>query len=183
MTASRFTTPGCSTDDTQAKPSTTRSCSLPFEPKGGIDLKNVPTVMQMRKLWHGMLWWQIERFGTEVSFGKRIVQYCGDAERGVAGIITDKGVRVEANVILAADGLNSSSQAIVMPNGNKGMHSGRSVFRCAYPLGIAMADHLVKKGFEPREGKFLVVQTWLGPASHLVALRYFDSDGNDRQMM
>lgn len=151
--------------------------------KAGIDPNNVPMVMQMRTLWHKMLWRQIERFGIEVSFGKRVVQYFEDPERGVAGVVTDGGDRAEADIVLAVDGLSSSSQDIVMPNGNKGMRSGRSVFRCAYPLDLAMADPLVKEHFGPRDGKFPVVQTWLGPDTHLVALCYFDKDGNNGQMV
>jgi 2-polyprenyl-6-methoxyphenol hydroxylase-like FAD-dependent oxidoreductase len=151
--------------------------------KGGIDPNRVPMVMQMRKLWHKMLWNQIERFGIEVSFGKRVVQYSEDPERGVASVTTDKGERAEADVVLAVDGLNSSSQDIVMPNGNKSLRSGRSVFRCAYPLELAMADPLVKEYFGPWDGKFPIVQTWLGPDTHLVALCYFDKEGGDRQMV
>lgn len=151
--------------------------------KAGLDPKSIPMVMQMRKLWHTMLWRQVEKFNIPVSFGKRVVKYSEDAERGVASVVSDSGDRAEADVILAADGLNSSSQEIVMPNGNKGMRSGRSVFRSAYPLDLAMADPLVKEFFGPKDSKFPVTQTWLGPDTHLVALCYFDKNGNDKQMV
>lgn len=150
--------------------------------KAGIDPKNVPMVMQMRKLWHAMLWRQVRAFGIQVSFGKRVVQYFEDVERGMASVVTEDGNRIEADVILAADGLNSSSQAIVMPGGNKGVPSGRSVFRSAYSLDLAMADPLVKEFFGPKDG-CPVTQTWLGPDTHLVALRYFDKDGANGQMV
>lgn len=151
--------------------------------KAGIDPKNVPMVMQMRKLWHAMLWRQVQRFNIDVSFNKRVVKYDEDTDRGIASVTTDSGERAEADVILAADGLNSSSQAIVMPDGNKGMPSGRSVYRSAYPLELAMADPLVKEYFGPKDGKYPVTQTWLGPDTHLVALCYFDKEGNGGKMV
>lgn len=151
--------------------------------KAGIDPKNVPMVMQMRKLWHEMLWRQVERFGIEVSFNKRVVKYEEHADRGVASVVDDRGERAEADVILAADGLNSSSQDIVMPGANKGMPSGRSAFRSAYPLEVAMADPLVKEYFGPKDGKFPLTQTWLGPDTHLMALCYFDKEGNNGKMV
>jgi 2-polyprenyl-6-methoxyphenol hydroxylase-like FAD-dependent oxidoreductase len=151
--------------------------------KAGIDPDKVSMVMQMRSLWHKMLWHQVERFGIEVSFGKRVVEYYEDPDRGVAGVTTDNGGRAEADVVLAADGVNSSSQATVMPEGNKGLRSGRSVFRSAYPLDLAMADPLVKEYFGPRHGKYPDVQAWLGPDTHLVALCYLDKKGNNGQMV
>lgn len=151
--------------------------------KAGIDPKNVPMVMQMRVLWHTMLWRQVEKFNIEVSFGKRVVEYFEDAERGVAGVSTDQGERTEADVVLAADGLNSSSQQLVMPNGNKGTRSGRSVFRSAYPLHLAMANPLIKEYFGPKDGRFPITQTWLGPDTHLVALCYIDREGKNDQMV
>ena len=151
--------------------------------KAGIDPDKVSMIMQMRPLWHKMLWHQVERFGIEVCFGKRVVEYYEDSERGVAGVITDKGDRAEADVVLAVDGVNSNSQAIVMPDGNKGLRSGRSVFRSTYPLELAMADPLVKEYFGPRHGKYPDVQAWLGPNTHLVALCYLDKDGKNGQMV
>lgn len=74
-----------------------------------VDPNNASMVMQMRPLWHKMLWHQVQRFGIEVSFGKRVVEYFEDSDRGVAGVVTDRGERTEAEVVLAADGVNSRS--------------------------------------------------------------------------
>lgn len=149
----------------------------------GIDPNNASMVMQMRPLWHKMLRHQIQRLGIEVSFGKRVVEYFEDPDRGAAGVMTDDGERAEAGVVLAADGVNSRSRDIVMPNGNNDRRSGRSVYRSAYPLELAMADLLNKELFGPRDGKYLDVEAWLGPDTHLVALCNFDKDSNDRQMV
>ena len=118
-----------------------------------------------------------------MSFGKRVVEYFEDPDRGVAGAVTDHGERAEADVVLAADGVNSRSQDIVMPNENNGRRSGRSVYRSAYPLELAMADPLIKEFFGPRDSKYPDVQAWLGPDTHLVALCHFDKDSNDGQMV
>lgn len=71
----------------------------------GIDPNNASMVMQMRPLWHNMLWHQVQRFGIEVSFDKRVVEYFEDPGRGVAGVVTDQGDRADADVVLAADGV------------------------------------------------------------------------------
>ena len=149
----------------------------------GIDPNNASMVIQMRPLWHKMLWHQVQRFGIEVYFDKRVVEYFEDPDRGVAGVVTDHGDRAEADVVLAADGVNSRSQDIVMPNRNKGRRSGRSVYRSTYPLELAMADPLIKEFFGPRDGRYPDVQAWLGPDTHLVALCYFDKDGKNGQMV
>lgn len=118
-----------------------------------------------------------------MSFGKRVVEYFEDPDRGVAGVVTDHGERAEADVVLAADGVNSRSQDIVMPNGNNGRRSGRSVYRSTYPLELAMADPPNKEFFGPRDGKYPDVGAWLGPDTHLVALCHFDKDSNDGRMV
>ena len=130
-----------------------------FGPAGA---QNVPMAIQLRPLYHEMLYHQIDRFGIDVSFGKRVVEYFEDADRGTAGVVTDRGERAEADVVIAADGLNSRSQELILGGLHKGVPTGRSIYRVAYPLDIALADPTVQENFGLREGKFPFMQNFVG---------------------
>ena len=85
-------------------------------------------IMQLRPLFHRMLHRQVQRFDIEITYGKRIVEYYEDSERGVGGVVTDQGEREEADLVIAADGLGSHSQEIVLGGQGKGKPSGRSKY-------------------------------------------------------
>ncbi|KAK3652911.1 hypothetical protein LTR56_004859 [Elasticomyces elasticus] len=142
-----------------------------------------PMVMQLRPLFHRMLYNQIQRFGIDVSYGRRIVEYYEDADRGVAGIVTDKGEREEADLVIAADGLSSHSRDVVLGGQGKGKPSGRSIVRAAIPLETAMADPLVAEYFGLKDGKDPVMQPWMGPETHAMVLSYADKQGENKQLL
>ncbi|KAK5128566.1 hypothetical protein LTR85_003237 [Meristemomyces frigidus] len=149
----------------------------------GLSLHDQPMVTQLRPLFHAMLYHQIERFGIEVSYGKRIVKYYEDAERGVGGVVTENGEHAEADLVLAADGLNSHSQELVFGGQNKGKPSGRSIFRAAWDLDLAMADPVVKETFGLKDGRNPLMQAWMGPDTHAMTLSYVDKHGKNGQML
>lgn len=149
----------------------------------GLSADEQPMVTQLRPLYHAMLYRQTERFGIEVSFGKRIVKYYEDTERGVGGVITDEGEHAEADLVIAADGLNSKSQEFVLGGQSKGKSSGRSVFRAAFPLDTSMADPLVEEYFGLKDGKDPMMQNWMGPDTHAMTLSYVDKHGKNGQML
>ncbi|KAK3112012.1 hypothetical protein LTR53_012154 [Teratosphaeriaceae sp. CCFEE 6253] len=153
---------------------------------GGDDTlpeSELPMVMQLRPLFHRMLYRQIQRFGIEVSYGKRVVEYYEDAERGIGGVVTEKEEREEADLVIAADGLGSHSQAIVLGGQGKGKPSGRSIFRAAMPLETAMADPLVAAHFGLHKGKNPCMQAFLGPNTHCMVLTYVDKHGGNPQLL
>jgi len=142
-----------------------------------------PMMIQLRPLYHAMLYHQIDRFGIPVFYGKRVVKYYEDADRGVGGVVLDNGEHEEADLIIAADGLNSSSHDRVLGGQGKGRPSGRSIFRAAWPLDLATADPLVKETFGLKEGKDPMMQAWMGPNTHAMVLSYVDKAGKNGQML
>ena len=70
----------------------------------GLDPDTPPGTFQMRPLVYKMFVNQVERLGVEVQFGKRVVDYFEDVEKGRAGVVTDQGGRYEADIVIAADG-------------------------------------------------------------------------------
>ena len=141
-----------------------------------------PMITQLRPLFHNMLYHQLQRFGIDITYGKRVMEYYEDAERSVGGVITDNGEKIEADLVIAADGLNSRSQVIIPTSGSKAKPTRRSVFRCAMPLETAIADPLVNEYFGLKDGKSPLMQIWPGPDVHCVVLSYVDKHGQNGRM-
>ncbi|KAF2767167.1 FAD/NAD(P)-binding domain-containing protein [Teratosphaeria nubilosa] len=149
---------------------------------GQLSPDNQPMVTQLRPLYHAMLYHQIERFGISVAYNMKVTEYYEDNERGVGGVILESGEKAEADRIIAADGLGSKSQSLVLGGKSKGRSSGRSIFRAAWPLEMAMADPVVKEVFGLRDGKYPLMQGWLGPDTHTMCLSYVDREGQNGLM-
>lgn len=138
----------------------------------GLDPKTPPGTFQMRPLVYKMFVSQVEALGVKVQFGKRVIEYWEDDESGKAGVVTDKGERFEADVVIAADGVGSKSQKIV--GGQvKAISSGRAMWRAAFPIAHLDKNPEVKEFFKmiPGEtGPEPIVRTWLGPGTYALTL-------------
>ncbi|KAK4570506.1 hypothetical protein LTR86_002586 [Recurvomyces mirabilis] len=122
---------------------------------GTIDPHKLPMVTQIRPLFHAVLHHQVQRFGIEIAYGKRILEYYEDTTRGVGGVVDDRGERIEADLVIAADGLHSHSRDVV--------------------LGV-------KEYFGLKDGKHPLMQGWLGPETHTMLLSYVDKQGKNGRM-
>lgn len=141
-----------------------------------------PMQTQQRPQLHAMLYHQIERFGIPVRFGMKITEYYEDVERRVGGVVTDKDEKFEADLVIAADGLNSNSQALIPGPAEKAKPTGRTIFRGAFPLEIALADPLVNETFGLKDGKYPFQQVWMGPDTHSVLQAYVDKHGKSGRL-
>ncbi|XXH04333.1 hypothetical protein Hte_010747 [Hypoxylon texense] len=112
----------------------------------GMDPNTPPGAFQMRPLIYRMYLNEVERQGIKIQFGHKVVDYWEDQDRQKAGVVTDKGERFEADVVIAADGVGSKCQKLV--GGQvRAMSSGRAMWRAAFPI-----HHLDKN---PELKKFL----------------------------
>jgi len=118
-----------------------RGAGPPGPPKAG----GPPMLLQLRSLFHSMLWAQLQRLGIEVVCNKRTVEYFETENHG--GVVTSDGDRTEADIVIAADGIGSKAQSLVMGEQVRGMYSGHSVFRTAYPSEFAFQDPIVRENF------------------------------------
>jgi 2-polyprenyl-6-methoxyphenol hydroxylase-like FAD-dependent oxidoreductase len=98
-----------------------------------------------------MLWNQLQRLGIEVVCNKRAVEYFEIGSHG--GVVTSDGERTEADIVIAADGIGSKAQTLIMGEQVRGMYSGHSVFRTAYPIEIAFQDPIVRENFHLIDGR------------------------------
>lgn len=131
--------------------------------QAGMDPNTPPGAFQMRPLIYGMFLNEVKRQGIQINFGQRVIDYWEDEERQKAGVVTDKGDKFEADIVIAADGVGSKCQKLV--GGQvRAMSAGRAMWRAAFPI-----HHLDKN---PKLKEFLklggpngdepMVRTWLG---------------------
>lgn len=129
----------------------------------GLDVNTPPGTFQMRPLIYKMFVRQVERSGLQVEFGKNVVDYYEDEQASRAGVILADGTRIEADLIIAADGVGSKSQKLV--GGQvRADESGRAMWRAAFPIENLDKDQDVKEAFSMIGGTEPIVRTWLGYA-------------------
>ncbi|KAK8088685.1 hypothetical protein PG997_003646 [Apiospora hydei] len=142
----------------------------------GLDPDTPPGTFQMRPLVYKMFVNQVQRLGVEVQFGKRVVDYFEDAEKGRAGVVTDQGERYEADIVIAADGVGSKSQKLV--GGQvRAMSSGRAMWRAAFPREHILQHPQVSEFFKmagPNQDQ-PIIRTWLGPGTYAMTLSRADT--------
>lgn len=129
----------------------------------GMDPNTPPGAFQMRPLIYRMYLNEVERQGIKIQFGHRVVDYWEDQDRQKAGVVTDKGERFEADVVIAADGVGSKCQKLV--GGQvRAMSSGRAMWRAAFPIHHLDKNpelkEFLKMGGQDRDEP--MVRTWLG---------------------
>ncbi|KUI54202.1 Zeaxanthin epoxidase, chloroplastic [Cytospora mali] len=88
--------------------------------------------------------------GIEVTYGKRAVDYFEDGDK--AGVICEDGSRLEADVVVAADGVGTKSHKLISGHDIRAVGSNYSIFRTAYSSELVTADTELAKRFPVREG-------------------------------
>ncbi|AEO67891.1 6c11d7c0-7b97-4d7d-8895-171bbb25be76 [Thermothielavioides terrestris] len=86
--------------------------------------------------------------GIDIRLGCNVVNYFEDADR--AGVETDTGERLTADVVLAAEGVRSRGRKLVLGFEDKPQPSGYAVFRTWFPTDELLKNektrHLVANG-------------------------------------
>ena len=109
-----------------------------------------------------MLVRQLERIGIKIEYNHRVVDYFEDAEFGKAAVLLENGDRLEADLVVAADGLGTRSHPVVNGQKIQARSSGYAIYRTAYPIEIAFNDPLVAERFKIPEPGHSCVELWAG---------------------
>ena len=117
-----------------------------------------------RPKFHKALSNQVERCGIKIEYGKRVVDYFETSSKG--GVTLDNGENIQADIVVAADGINTKSWKLIAGEKIAATSSGFSIYRTAFPVEIALQDPLVRERFTILENGHSVLEMLMG----LVAL-------------
>lgn len=142
---------------------------MPMEfqpPKGGGDGEHDDPPKRVyrhsRPKFHEMLSRQAEKVGIYVQYGKRVVEYHEDTNTGKAGVTLDNGEIIEADLVVAADGVGSKSSKVTMGQEVKARPTGFAIYRAAFPVELALVDPVVRDRFRPPEDGHSFLEMWVG---------------------
>ncbi|KAI0601142.1 putative monooxygenase, partial [Biscogniauxia sp. FL1348] len=116
-----------------------------------------------------MLIGQLNRLGIKVEYGHRAVEYYEDEEK--AGVVLDDGQKLEADVVVAADGIGTKSHKLVNGRDIRAWSSGWASFRTAFPVGRIMGDPELRERFKILDGGHPHFELWHGPGTHFAVFR------------
>ncbi|KAL5508397.1 hypothetical protein ACEPAH_6016 [Sanghuangporus vaninii] len=122
---------------------------------------------------HQILLKYAKKIGTDIRFSKDVTGYWEDGERNKAGVVVD-GQRIEADVVVAADGARSRARKLALGYEDDAKPSGYAVYRAWFnskEQGIdkdPLTDFFYKEG-----GDF---HGWIGKDVHMLAMSFKSGD-------
>ena len=112
----------------------------------------------------------VTSLGISITFGQRAAEYYEDRERSKAGIVTTSGIRHEADVVVAADGIGSKSSSLISTKNSEPKSSGFAVYRTAFPTQVAHISREVARDYPVLPDGNDDVRVYLGPDTHAITL-------------
>ncbi|KAF9641112.1 hypothetical protein BFW01_g471 [Lasiodiplodia theobromae] len=103
------------------------------------------------------------QLGIPVEFGVRVVQYRETHDKG--SVVTSDGREIEADLVIAADGVGSKSWSLVTGLNDPPASSGYAIYRATIPLAAALENPIIAKEFQ---GSKTRISLHLGPDVHVV---------------
>lgn len=100
--------------------------------------------------------------GIPIIFGQQASAYSEDGSKGFVTLAD--GSIFSADIVVAADGVGSKSQALLSNPLQSPISSGYAMYRASYPLEDAMADPLVKAHWKDKHEHMCF---FLGPDVHI----------------
>lgn len=129
-----------------------------IEPPAKIYRHSRPTM-------HKMLADQVERVGLTVEYGKQVVQYHEDTHSSKAYVILENKEKIEADLVVAADGIGSRSYSIILGHEVPARPTGFSIYRALLPIDQALVDPEIDEKFPLLENGMSSTQLWMGCVS------------------
>lgn len=111
-----------------------------------------------------MLAEQVTRAGMTIEYGKQVVEYQEDPESPTAKahVLLQDGNTIEADLIVAADGIGSKSYNITLGRPVPARPTGFSIYRALLPSEQALRDPAIEEKFPLLEGGISATQLWMG---------------------
>ena len=108
--------------------------------------------------------------GIPVLFGQRVVDYEESDSTNRAYARTDKGERLEADIVVAADGIGSKVGKVMTRKEAKAISSGESVYRVTYPTKLLRDDPFLAEQYPLRDGDPDFCQVYISPKGQMIIL-------------
>ncbi|KAL1632475.1 hypothetical protein SLS56_003553 [Neofusicoccum ribis] len=122
-----------------------------------------PSLLISRADLHRQLYAYATELQIPIEFGKFVEEYHESDEKAFA--TTSDGETLEADVIIAADGVGSRSWKLVMGKKDQPISSGFAVYRVDFPIGPALKNPLIAAEFADVDDR---VSVHIGPDAHVV---------------
>ncbi|KAF9885372.1 hypothetical protein FE257_012990 [Aspergillus nanangensis] len=137
----------------------------PFHIQEGVD--HLPTPVSRPKLIEALFGYFI-LLGIPVRFGKKAVEYWKSVDRAKAGVVTEQGEQIEADLEIAADGVGSTSWKQIASQVDEPRSSGFSVYRVAYPTSRIYHSAMLVERHHLKEGADDICHLFLGRNAHKI---------------
>ncbi|KAH7110711.1 hypothetical protein EDB81DRAFT_831495 [Dactylonectria macrodidyma] len=121
-----------------------------------------PVLYSNRGLLQRLILEHANSLGIKIRFGVRVKEFFEQDDS--VGIVVD-GERLEADAVIAADGIHSTARKHVIGIHQHPRTSGFAVYRSCFPLDLLANDPLTKPLTEVKEDTFRV---WLGSDTHAI---------------
>lgn len=99
---------------------------------------------------------QLRRVGVIVEHGREVASYFDNEEDG-AGVILRDGTPLKADLIVAADGLQSRSCKLVYGKEIPVKPVGTAAFRASYPPQLAADNAIIQKAYPADKGSMMCI--------------------------
>jgi len=126
------------------------------------DPKN-PSLALYRSKLHELLHDYAFELGLKSEFSCAGTEYFETSERG--GVVLSDGRRLEADVVIAADGVGSKSWGLVLGNETQPISSAFVLYRVTYPVAPALENSIIADEFKGFKDRGIL---HAGPDAHMV---------------
>ncbi|TDZ18303.1 FAD-dependent monooxygenase fsr3 [Colletotrichum orbiculare MAFF 240422] len=132
---------------------------------GGFQFPRATGRIFLRPQLYQMMLDQAESLGIKIHFNAKVTRFF--EEKDLAGVELADGSSIRGDVVIAADGVHSSSYKIICEEKVVAQASGYSVYRTSFPAEIALANPVVRERWGPDvEAGKEVFHFFIGPDCH-----------------
>lgn len=125
-----------------------------------------PSLALYRSKLHELLHDYASDLGINIDFGCAGAEYFETQDRG--GVVLSDGRRLEADVVVAADGVGSKSWGLVLGDENQPISSGFVLYRVTFPVAKALENPIIANEFEGYKDRGIL---HAGPGAHMVTYK------------
>ncbi|EOD50450.1 putative fad binding domain protein [Neofusicoccum parvum UCRNP2] len=125
-----------------------------------------PALITTRSELHKLLYEYAQELGITVEFNATVVDYYETDKAG--GVMLSDGRKLEADVVVAADGVGSKACLLVSGYKDKPSSSGSAVYRVTYPVAVALENPVIAEWLADRDS---YAAMFLGPDAYVVVGR------------